>query len=624
LRGVAASIKIVYLPGLLQKQDISDWLAIRGNTKEKLLHLVQEAPEWVPEAVMVMEAALDEAEGPAPWEEPTPLTQSLQVSRCPVDVFPEWLAQWITAEAHATQTPPDLPAMLSLAVCGAALAKKFRVLVRTGWSEPLNLFSVTALPPGDRKSAVFSDVITPVLEFERGEQERMAPIIAELASEHRVLENRLKATEQTAAKTGDPTEAMQLKEEAKRLAKELAAHQVPDPPQFYCDDVTPEKLAKLLAQQGGRILQASPEGTAFEIAKGRYSETANFDVYLKGHAGDPLRSDRISRDKDAADQPALSVALAVQPDVIQELADQTSMRGRGFLARFLYSIPRSRVGCRTIAPAPVPEPVSRKYREMVLALWELPGTVDQTGKPAPHLLHFSREADAALREFERWLEPQLAEGEELSYLAGWANKLAGAIARIAGILHVADAVGRGMSWSTPITEKTVAKAIRLGRDYLIPHAKAAFGIMGADPRAELGNQVLRGLRRRVEEVESVEQAPLAVSRREIHQAHRGLFKTADVLDPVLDLLVKHGWLQPTGKGERGRGHRGPTFWVNPAVKGFSSEGDPPHSTNSTSSTPEESGPVEEVELVENAPVSLSEEIQDLHGDAWEGPDFARS
>src|SRR5262249_6873547 len=179
-----------------------------------------------------------------------------------------------------------------------------------------NLFVEVTLPPGERKSAVFADVLEPVQAFELEEIERMKPFIAEAASEHRMLETRLKAAENKAAKAEDAAEQDALKEEAKKLAKELAEHIVPDPPECYCDDVTPEKLGQLLARQGGRMFQASAEGTAFEIAKGRYSETANFDVYLKGHAGDPLRTGRVTRQSEALNHPALSCALAVQPDVI--------------------------------------------------------------------------------------------------------------------------------------------------------------------------------------------------------------------------------------------------------------------------------------------------------------------
>src|SRR5262249_3804913 len=215
----------------------------------------------------------------------------------------------------------------------------------------------------DRKTAVFGDALAPVVEYEAQVKERMAPNIAELASEHRVMEAKLKWLEGKAAKAkdgrgeNDPAaapaqqrEADDLGQQAKELAKELTRHHVPDEPRMFCDDVGPEKLAQLICRQGGRMLLAAAEGTAFEICKGRYSETANFDVYLKGHAGDPLRTDRIGRDDDIVDDPAISLALAVQPDVIRGLAEQTIMRGRGFLARFLYALPTSKVGHRNVAP----------------------------------------------------------------------------------------------------------------------------------------------------------------------------------------------------------------------------------------------------------------------------------
>src|SRR5262249_6458799 len=149
-----------------------------------------------------------------------------------------------------------------------------------------------------------------------------------------------------------------------------AEHRVPDVPQFFCDDVTPEKLTQLIVRQGGRMLLASAEGTVFEIAKGRYSETANFDVFLKGHAGDPLRTGRVGRETDSVNSPALSCALAVQPDVIAGLAERASMRGRGFLARWLYALPLSLVGRRKTAPPGVPADVADAYRQRLLALWQ--------------------------------------------------------------------------------------------------------------------------------------------------------------------------------------------------------------------------------------------------------------
>jgi putative DNA primase/helicase len=45
LHGIAASVRIIHLPGLPPKGDISDWLGV-GNTTEALGHLADETPQW--------------------------------------------------------------------------------------------------------------------------------------------------------------------------------------------------------------------------------------------------------------------------------------------------------------------------------------------------------------------------------------------------------------------------------------------------------------------------------------------------------------------------------------------------------------------------------------------------
>jgi hypothetical protein len=505
-----------------------------------------------------------------PWSAPIPLEQDIRPPALPADCFPYWLCQWVGCEAEATQTPRDLAAMLALAVAAAALARKFRVRPRPGWSEPVNIYAATALFSGERKSAVFADALAPAYAFEAQERQRMAQVIAEAGSAHRVLEGRLKAAETRAAKAKEPKDGEEARRQAREIAVELQRHVVPETPQLVCDDVTGEALANLIARQGGRMLQASPEGTLFDIVRGKYSEGTNLDTHLKAHAGDPLRVNRMTRPGEEMDHPALSVAVAVQPDVIRGLAEETSLKGRGFLARFLYSIPRSIVGARRVAPPPVPDQVSRAYMNNMLALWRLPGAVDQDGKPAPHWLHFSPEADKELQEFERWLEPQLAEGEDLSFLAGWPNKLAGAAVRIAGVLHVAAAVGAGQAWQRPIGGETVRAAIRLGRDYLLPHAQAAFGMMGLPEKLDHARKVWTSVHRHLhesEDREDGESAPRTVTRRDIHQWNRRLFPGGvEGLDPVLQVLLEHNLLRPApGTGEPGKGHKSPVFEVNSAA-----------------------------------------------------------
>jgi hypothetical protein len=160
-----------------------------------------------------------EPSAPEPWAEPVPFNALDALPRFPADLLPPWLRAWVVAEAEATQTPPDLAGNLALAVAGAALARKVRVAVRPGWVEPANVFTVVSLPPGERKSAVFDHATAPLRDHEAAEKQRMAPVIAELACEHRVMVAKLKTLEGKAAKEEDPAEAKRLRQEARELAK---------------------------------------------------------------------------------------------------------------------------------------------------------------------------------------------------------------------------------------------------------------------------------------------------------------------------------------------------------------------------------------------------------------------
>jgi hypothetical protein len=494
------------------------------------------------------QAQRGEAAQPEVWDEPLPLDQPPPPPAFPTCEFPAWWGDWIEATAHATQTPPDLAGMLSLATAGAALATRFAIEVRDGWVEPPNLFTVTALSVGERKSEVFRRVREPVAAHEKTAKMAAGPIIAAEQAEHDLLEARLKSLTVRAAKEDDDMERDRLRQQMRQAARELADHHVPVEPQLICDDVTVECLGKLLIEQGGRMLQAGPEGTAFEIVKGRYSDEANFDVYLKGHAGEALTTDRTGRGHGEQDAIHLSTSLAVQPHVIQGLAEEASLAKRGFLARFLYAMPPSKLGYREIAAAPVPESVQNAYRAHMAALWESQPAAASDGRPRANLLRFSPEADQLMRQFEQWLEPQLIPEGELSRLCGWANKLAGAIARIAGILHVAA----GPRHPAPIIEaETVKSAIRLGRDHLLPHARIAFHGMGADERIGDAKRVFAWLTHSVNNVNGFR----TFTRRDVHARLLGSRYTTDEVQSVLNLLVERGFIRPYQSeraGKRGR------------------------------------------------------------------------
>jgi replicative DNA helicase len=325
---------------------------------------------------------------------------------------------------------------------------------------------------------------------------------------------------------------------------------------LIADDCTPEKLATLLRDQGGRIAVMSPEGDVFDLLAGRYSANGagNFGVYLKGHAGDTLRIDRVGRSADFVKAPALTVGLAVQPEVIRGLAEKPGFRERGLLGRFLYSLPVSLLGHRNTNPAPVPGEVRSAYHTNVIGLLNLPLRKDESGDADPHVLNLDPDAQTSLGRFDAWVEPQLSEFGGLGGVTDWAGKLVGAVGRIAGILHMADLAGVFAPWEIPIPPETIDRAIYIGR-YLLPHATAAFAEMGTDAVVEQAKSILRWMQHgRLD----------SFTRRDLHQALRGKFKRAAELDRPVALLIAQGFIRPRSEAPHaGAGRPSLAYDVNP-------------------------------------------------------------
>ena len=493
-----------------------------------------------------------------PWEPPTPIHE-YAVPSFPTIALPDWLQDFVEAVAVETQTPPDLAAMLGLTVCSAACAKTVEVVVRKGWAEPVNIYTVVSLPSGNRKSAVFRKMTEPIVKVEAERVEASVIEIAERRNELEILEAQHREAQKRAIHRDSEgfTADVGLAED---YARKIAEFKVPVAPRLLVDDTSPERLSSVLAEQGGRIALMSPEGDIFDIMGGRYSSNnqANFGVFLKGHAGEDLRVDRVNRPAENAERVAITIGLTVQPSVLSGLLRNPSMRGRGLLARFLYSVPPSPVGHREIDVPPVPTSVRECYVDNVRRLLSLKPAQDADGKPVPHALYLEDDALRSILDTMAWLEPQLADGQNLEVVKDWANKLAGAIARIAGILHMAKHVNHPEPWKIRINAETVGKAVTIGTSYLLEHAIGAFGQMGADPVVDDARYVLH----RIDRMGAEE-----FTRRDLFVSCRGRFKKVLDMDPALDLLERHMFIRPLiREAQHSRGRpASPSFEVNPLL-----------------------------------------------------------
>jgi hypothetical protein len=198
-------------------------------------------------------------------------------------------------------------------------------------------------------------------------------------------------------------------------------------------------------------------------------------------------------------------------------------------------------------------------------------------------IDFSQEADAEMQEFERWLEPQLGPSGSLEHITDWAAKLAGAVARIAAMFHgcdhvpIADAQGnvpdaeQRKAASTRVSAKNVKNAIRLAKEYLLPHALAAFEMMAESQYAGKARRVLEWLGKPSNNFVDCVDGSHRVSQRSIH-VYLGSRHLSDEIGEVVRILVSHGYLRRMPEEpKKGAGRPpSPVFEIHPSV--FESQG----------------------------------------------------
>lgn len=484
------------------------------------------------------------------WDAPIPLGHLEVLPAFPVAVFPDWLATMVTATAEFTQTDESMAGTVALSVLAACAGGRLEVEARQGWREPTNLFVAVVAAPGERKSPVQAALTAPLRHTEAAivkeakgkitEQQALKDIAAQSA--HRA---RLKA----ASADGDH-DALAADAVAAALAAEAIT--VPTLPRLLADDTTPEALASLMAANGGKIALISDEGGIFDMLAGRYSAVPNLDPFLKGHAGTPMVVDRKGRDPEFIAKPALTVGLMFQPAVLRTFGANAAFRGRGLVARFLFTLPPSRVGSRNVEPESVPTDVAEAYANTVTALAK--GLAEWHD---PAVVALSEPARKTMVEAHRAIEDRLRPGGDLSHIADWANKLTGLVVRLAGLLHIARYPDDG--WRRTIEQDCMADAVTLVEFFTV-HYRAAIDTMDADPAVEAARHVLTIIGRLDTDTITVRDLFSKVS--------RSRFRKVGDLNPALTLLAEHNWIrrlddpEHTGPGRK----RSPSYAINPAAQ----------------------------------------------------------
>ena len=464
--------------------------------------------------------------------------------------IPSWAGEFASCLSIETETPTELAAAMVLGVGSAACARCIKVQINETYSEVCNLWLAVALPPGNIKSPIESRSGASLRIYEAEKALSLQPEILARKSDIATQQQRIKSLRQKAATAKKNADYEDFKRQAADAEKEIP-EEIKEP-RLWTSDVTPERLGTLLADNDECMAWLSAEAGLFDLLQGRYSGgILNLDLFLKAYSGDPERVDRGSRPPVMLNQPRLTMCLTPQPDVLRGLASVKGFRGRGLLGRFLFFVPKSKIGYRHLNAPPVPQHVTAAYNSGIRTMLDwCDGEIRNVS--------LSEGAKTLWQKYRLDLEPTMRPDGEMFGITDWAAKSAGTAARLATVIHAIECVDNECKpWDQPISQKSMARALNI-IEVAKAHAVYAFQLMGSNDRTAIAQKAL-------DWVENKNQRQ-PFTARAMFGALQRTFNKMSACNEVLIDLCDRGYIRPQVDIEESRGagrKPSPTFEVRP-------------------------------------------------------------
>jgi hypothetical protein len=469
----------------------------------------------------------EDAQGPAslggelPWLPPAIISPNQEPCDFPVDALPPTMAAMVGGVAEQLQMAPDLPALAALSTVASVAASRYQVSrPRSGWSQFLNLYSISAMLPGERKTDAMRLMTDPLWQIERDAQARSIER----------CEQQIDELDLQRGASGASASALNRVEDAITKLKE----QIADPPLLVLPaDSTPEALTRRLGIAGHGCM-IDDEASPIDHMLGQYGKTPNITVYLKAYDGERYRVDRIGRPASNCHRPLLTMGFATQPAKLERFIGSEALTDRGLPARFIACRPRSRVGRRTLDVIPLSRGTKRAWQEVIEQIARAPEFESTTPVDDIPMIVMSPEADLVFVSSWYDIERRLQVGEEYGTIGLWASKQAGRILRIAALLHLAA----GFTHAQEISEHTMRCSVAIS-NWAIAHMKQLTHTLQREEEIEGTDDqcrtVIATLRRKgIKEF----------TRRELtHKLVRTAWMTKDRVSDILDRLMELGWLR---------------------------------------------------------------------------------
>jgi len=242
--------------------------------------------------------------------------------------------------ARTERTPEILAGCCVLGIMSAAIGAGLQVKNGPSRFARGNLYIIASAESGSGKSETFRHAAKPFLAYEQKMLEHwQAEILPGLQAEADLLDCEMSKLKKDVNKGKLGLERGKIRDELQAKKKALAdVNEKLNPPRLYCEDVTSEKLAVMLAGNGEQLASLSPDaGSIVNNLLGRYSKLDRTDegIYLKAFSGDNCRVDRQGREPVLLQRPCLAALWLVQPDKLETLLGKTELTDGGMIPRLL-------------------------------------------------------------------------------------------------------------------------------------------------------------------------------------------------------------------------------------------------------------------------------------------------
>lgn len=528
LQGKAASVKVLELPGLLPKGDISDWLAA-GGTKEELLRLVQEAPVW----------GLDE------WPEPEPIAVSLlPVEKLPPQIIPKPFRPWVMDVAHRMQCPVDFIAIAAMIMTGSIIGAGcgIRPKKRDDWLVVPNLWGGPVARPGMLKTPALMEALKPLAILEARAQIEYETKLKEHRAEkelHKAMKEALKSKMLEAAK-GKRAKGDQQQLTLEELKRQYMELEEPEPPiwrRYKTNDSTIERMGELLAENSRGILLFRDELIGLLASwdkEGRETDRAFYLEAWNGHGSHT--TDRIGRGTIHCDNLCVSILGGIQPAKLMAYLYQSmsELENDGLMQRMQLLIYPDEPGDWEL----VDRYPDRKARDTAFQVIERLEKMDfiaygaqlDEGEKIPYL-RFTDEAQQVFNEWLTELEKVKLKKDDPPALLEHLSKYRSLMPSLALIIHLVDVAAGKAESDVSVKAAEMAAA---WCEYLESHARRIYALVGDVAQraaAELAKKIQAGA------------LGDGFTVRDVYRRCWHLLDKKEIVQQACDELVDAGWLR---------------------------------------------------------------------------------